>query len=96
MIKERTFGYSFYCFIVTAAAAAAAVAAAAAAVQWILCRSWNHCFFIKKNLYSDYLIMNITFSALMLCCGKWFAAAAAAAASISYDTRKDQNNLFMI
>ena len=92
MIKERIFGYSFYCFIVAAAAAAAA----AAAVQWILCRSWNHCFFIKKNLYSDYLIMNITFSALMLCCGKWFAAAAAAAASISYDTRKDQNNLFMI
>ena len=35
--------------------------------------------------------MNITFSALMLCCGKWFAAAAAAAALISYDTRKDQS-----
>ena len=33
----------------------------------------------KKNLYSDYLTMNITFSALMLCYGKWFAAAAAAA-----------------
>ena len=73
MIKERIFGYSFYFFIVAAAAAAAA------AVQWILCRSWNHCFFIKKNLYSDYLTMNITFSALMLCYGKWFAAAAAAA-----------------